>query len=251
MTRASSGATLRASGARIRILEKKAGDLRWPCWRRSLTFGGPLGQWWKRSLALGQSLSSWNGSLKSNLIFQQSTPAIHGGVTCSLTIPWRESTWSRLSGLSGKLQASATQACPRGFLLTAQWKWRVAREVQTQNQVVGRPWCNHFHNPCRLLSWYETLALRRHTASTSCLVPAAANSTRRVHSRTFGTQVLEVLLLQVSLERQFFSWSRRAPFAGCGWWQQRGLNRDQHQHAGWGDFWQIRVAVLVVWTGTG
>ena len=54
--------------------------------------GRALGQWWKQNLALGQSLSSWNGSLNTNLIFHQSTPAIHGGVPCSPTIPWREST---------------------------------------------------------------------------------------------------------------------------------------------------------------
>ena len=128
----------------------------------------------------------------------------------------------------------------------------VAREVETQNQAVGRPWCNHSHRSCRLLSWHETLDLLLPTdTSTGCLVPAAANSTRAVHSRSFGTQVLEVLLLQVSLARQFFR-SRRALFAfSCGWWQQRGQNRYQHQHAGWCDFWPIRVALLVEWTGTG
>ena len=65
----------------------------------------------------------------------------------------------------------------------------VAREVETQNQAVGRPWWNHSHRSCRLLSWYETLDLLLPTdTSTGCLVPAAANSTRTVHSRFFGTR---------------------------------------------------------------
>ena len=71
------------------------------------------------SLATGQSLSSWNGSGNTNWIFQQSTPAIHGGDKRSVRLSWRESTWSRLSLLSGNLKASAKQACPWGLLLTA------------------------------------------------------------------------------------------------------------------------------------
>ena len=140
MTRASSGATLRASGARIRILEKKAWRFEVALLKEEFNIvGGPLGQWWKRSLALGQSLSSWNGSLKC----KSDLPAIYSCNTWWGNLlsdnPVAGVYLKPLEFTIWKSQGFGNAGMPQGLPPYRTVGYGVAREVETQNQVVGRP----------------------------------------------------------------------------------------------------------------